>query len=73
MTKFYDPIEAKRRVESASRGSKQIMLGRNYERCHAALRSRPKMALSLAELPALDRAAMAAIEGQSSAYKEAYA
>lgn len=58
----FDPIEAKRRVDSASRGHKQIMLGRNYERCHAALGHRPKLAPSLAELPALDRAAMKRIE-----------
>lgn len=63
MTDLFDPIEAKRRVESASRGNKQIMLGRNYERCHAALAMRPKLAPSLAELPALDRDAMKRIEG----------
>jgi len=57
----FDPIEAKRRVDRASRGHKQIMLGRNYERLHAALRRCPPSTDD--ELPALDRAAMAEIEG----------
>lgn len=73
MTDHFDPVEAKRRVERASPGHKQIMLGRNYERCHAALGHRPKLAPSLAELSALDRAAMRAIEGSRSTDQEAYA
>ncbi|HBU61910.1 MAG: hypothetical protein CMH91_07620 [Oceanicaulis sp.] len=62
MTDHFDPMEAKRRVDNASRGHKQIMLGRNYERCHDALRRWTKLSRSLAELPALDRAAMREIE-----------
>ena len=56
----FDPLEAKRRVECASPGYKQIVLGRNYERLHAALGHRPKP--DTAALDPLDLAAMSAVE-----------
>ena len=55
--------QAKDRVQRAGRGHKQIALGRNYERLHAALRrfAQPKPCAS-DELDPIDRDAMAAVE-----------
>lgn len=65
ITDIYTPAEAKKRLERASHGRKQITLGLNYRSTHGALAlaMRPKLEPSLAELPALDLAAMRAIEG----------
>ena len=55
----FDPIQAKARVQNASHGRKYIAYATNYARCHADLR---RAVQASDELPALDRAAMAAVE-----------
>lgn len=70
MTRLFTPLEAKRRLERASIGRKHIVLGLNYAATHAALSLCPKTCPMAPvnrapgdDLPELDRAAMAAIEG----------